>query len=78
MDSCSCDSPDPRQRPESPLPAKEGFGALKTPFSCRPYTGWKRGGLSVKNFPIFHIFLAEKKGDVLIENSRDEGTLGFS
>ena len=58
-----CDSPDPRQGPESPFPGKEGFGGPKTPIS--PRSG--KGSLLSK-IPFFSTREHIEKGDFWTEN----------
>ena len=56
-----CDSPDPRQGPESPFPGKEGFGVQKPPFSLA-LTRPGKGGVFCQKIPIFPVFPCRKKG----------------
>ena len=59
-----CDSPDPRQGPESPFPGKEGFGVQKPPFPL----GLAKG-VFCKKIPFFSTREHRENGDFLAENS---------
>ena len=73
----TCDSPDPRQGPESPFPGKEGFGVQKPPF---PLVLEK--GVFCQKSPFFSTRKHIENGNFWTENSlfqpcKGEGKWGF-
>ena len=77
LNTQACDSPDPRQGPESPFPGKEDFGVQKTPIPS-PLQRVEKG-VSVQKSPFSMCSLVEKKGILRQKTpfSRTRGNGGF-